>query len=225
MPRSPRALVRWPVVSEVLMRSPVEARCEGVAADMTFLLATTPGSGQVRSGVYRDQANDVIVHDVGKEQQKEDEANLNETFFDRHAQIATHQAFNAEQQNLPAIKNRKRQKVEDAEVHADKGHQQDDLRWATANRFAGNLRDANNALQLLDARASAEKFADHAHRLCEKITGFSESVLGGFTKRGALINDVVLIDNTNLPGVFRAVAQSLLRSHAERKNLALSRNL
>src|SRR6266851_3026302 len=118
MPRSPRALMRLPLVSELLMRSPVEARCAGVADIVEILqlrVVTTTSSPQglqvqalkprnppsglirrTRSGMNRNQSDDVIVHDVSKEQQQEHKPHLNKALFNRHAHIAAHQTFNSE---------------------------------------------------------------------------------------------------------------------------------
>src|SRR5438874_12884790 len=164
MPRSPKALVRWPVVSEVLMRSPVQARCAGVADIFKSLFSKLSASfsdplkysaARPGSGVDWNQSNDVIVHDVSEEQQKEDKADLNDALFDRHAQIAAHQAFNTKQENLAAVENRDRQKIQDPKVDADESHEHNHFRWPVMYRVSGNLRDADDALQLLDGGAPA----------------------------------------------------------------------
>src|SRR5882724_12632857 len=141
----------------------------------------------------RNQSDDVIVHDVSKEQQQEHKTNLNKTLFDRHAQIPTHQTFNTEQKDLAAVENWYRQQVENAKIYADERHQRDDLRRAAVYRVAGNLRDAHYALQLLHGRAPAEQFPHHAKRLCEVITGSPNGKLGRLPQRHSLVNNIVLI--------------------------------
>src|ERR1700741_3643036 len=113
----------------------------------------------------RNQSDDVIVHDVGKQQQKEHEADLNKAFFNRHAQIAAHQAFDSQHKNLTTVENRDRQQIEDAQVDADEGHQRNDLRRSSVYCVAGDLRDADHALQLLDRGAPAEQFSNDSKRL------------------------------------------------------------
>src|ERR1700756_2603961 len=200
MPRSPSTLVRLPLDSELLMRSPVEARCAGVAdilripSELFYIrvckykprnpvqlrvckysfftsgLASTSPETRL-SGMNRNQSDDVIVHDVGKEQQKEHEADLNEAFFHRHAQITAHQAFDTQQQDLAAIENRNRQQIENAQVDADESHQRNNLRRSAVHCIAGNLRDADHALQLLDRGASAEQFSNDSKSLGKVIAG------------------------------------------------------
>src|SRR5438477_408620 len=140
MPRSPSVLMRLPVVCEVLIRSPVDARCGGVTG-ITFLLALSwsranheiHAKNKIKllrrsgSGVNRNQTNDVIVHDVSEQQQKKHKSYLNEALLNDHAQVAAQQTFNRQQQNLPAIENRNRQQIQNSKIHADERHQQNHL--------------------------------------------------------------------------------------------------
>src|SRR5215471_17376206 len=88
IPRSLSVLVKCPVVSEVLMRSPVEARCAGVAA-MKFLNCGGQDDRRPQDFSRRsNSSNDVIVHDVDKQQQKEHKSDLNKSLFHRQAKVA-----------------------------------------------------------------------------------------------------------------------------------------
>src|SRR5271168_821107 len=62
-----------------------------------------------RRSVVREDARYVIVHNDGEDDQEEDYAYLNDSFFDSEADIAAHDAFNGEQQNMAAIEDGDRQ--------------------------------------------------------------------------------------------------------------------
>src|SRR5215471_4980584 len=61
------------------------------------------------SGAERQVAHDVVVHHVSKKNEQEDQADLDEAFFEGHAEIAPANAFHGKQQNVPAIEDRNRQ--------------------------------------------------------------------------------------------------------------------
>src|ERR1043166_9232074 len=104
MPRSPSTSIRRPVVSGALIRSPVDARCAGVAA-IKFLdsLRRTSQSGRKSQTPAKKLANDVIVHDVRKQQQKEDKSNLDEPFFHCQAQVAAQESLDREHHDHAAV--------------------------------------------------------------------------------------------------------------------------
>ena len=62
-----------------------------------------------RRSVVRQDARYVIVHNDGEDDQEEDYAYLNDSFFDGEADIAAHGAFDGEQQNMAAIEDGDRQ--------------------------------------------------------------------------------------------------------------------
>src|ERR1700683_3834905 len=59
--------------------------------------------------VVREDARHVIVHNDGEDDQEEDDAYLNDSFFDYQADIAAHGAFDSEQQDMAAVENGNRQ--------------------------------------------------------------------------------------------------------------------
>src|SRR5690348_10446351 len=158
--RSPReATACWSlaVVSAVLRRSPVETRCDALMAirrqsNRLALRVKTSGKWRERAPLRmnREQAHDVVVHDVGEQDQEKDEADLDEALFERQAEIAAANAFHGEQQNVSAIENRNRQQVEDAQIQAKHRHQVDGVNGALLDRLARLHRDSHNALQLPD---------------------------------------------------------------------------
>ena len=57
----------------------------------------------VGRSVVRQDARHVIVHNDGEDDQEEDDAYLNDSFFDHEANIAAHGAFDGQQQDMAAI--------------------------------------------------------------------------------------------------------------------------
>src|ERR1700736_6472951 len=101
-PRLPKTCCSFPVVSAVLMRSPVEARRDGETAMQCSPAAT----GEKRSGgLGMNEPHQVIVHNVSKERQKKDKSDLHETLFEGHAEVAAQATFDGEKKNVAAVEN------------------------------------------------------------------------------------------------------------------------
>ena len=64
----------------------------------------------------RQQAHDVVVHNVREEHQEEHQAHLHEAFLEAQTEIAPADAFHREQQDVSPVQNRNREQVENAEV-------------------------------------------------------------------------------------------------------------
>jgi len=79
-----------------------------------------------RLRVAGQEPNNVIVHNVDKKNQKEDQADLNEAFLKREAEVSAANAFQGQQQDVAAIENRNRKKIQDSEIDADQGHERND---------------------------------------------------------------------------------------------------
>src|SRR5579862_6633711 len=154
---------------------------------------------RIGSGMRRNHARDVIVHDVCKQEQKEDEADLDDALFNHQADVPPQRPFDREQQDLAAIQNGNREQVEDAQIDTDESHEQDDLRRAATDGFARNLSDPDHALQLLYRGFAAEEPANDAHGLREEVAGLSQSKFAGLSERGPFVINLILIDDADLP--------------------------
>ena len=62
-------------------------------------------------------------------------------------------------------------KIEDAEIDADEGHETDDSVGALGDGLSCGAGDADNALELLDGDAAADKLADNIDGLRDKRSG------------------------------------------------------
>src|SRR5882762_6858830 len=120
IPRPATACCSLPVVSAVLRRSPVEARCVGDVA-----ISNSPLVRDCVLRVDRQQPHNVIVHNVSEQHKEEDKSTLNEALFERQAEITAADTLHREQQDVPTIKNGNRQEIQDTEVEAYDGHQVD----------------------------------------------------------------------------------------------------
>ena len=113
-------------------------------------------------------ARNVVVGDVDDEGEEKDQANLDEALFEGEAEIAAAKSFEDEKDDVATIEDGDGEKIEDAEIDADEGHETDDSVGALGDGLSGGAGDADNALQLLDGDAAADKFADNANGLGDK---------------------------------------------------------
>src|SRR5450631_4491533 len=205
------------------MRSPVETRWDGDDAAMlcppvamprnydrerglrtqlvneatNAIVPNVRGQGK-RSGMRWEHAHDVVVHGICHDRQEEDEANLHEALFKRHAEVPAHDAFDSEQQYVSAVKNGNGQKIQDAEIHADQHHQRKDRKRAFAYGFTGGTRNTHHALQLFDGNAAAEKSGNHANGFADAIAGGDQSVVQSLSKSFAAIGSAVANGDSHL---------------------------
>src|SRR5260370_20973996 len=104
------------------------------------------------------QANYVVVHYVGEKDQEEDQAYLDEAFFEGEAEGAAADALEREEKDVASVEDGNGKKIEDAEIDADERHQRDNCEGALRNGFAGGAGDADYALELFDGDTAAEEF-------------------------------------------------------------------
>ncbi len=64
----------------------------------------------------RQEANYVVVHDVGEEGQEKDQADLNEALFERKAEIAAADALESKEKDVSSIENRDGEQIQDTQV-------------------------------------------------------------------------------------------------------------
>src|SRR5882757_6043430 len=96
------------------------------------------------------QLGNVIEHDERGEDQQHYESCLVDPLLELLVQIATHHAFNQQQDNHPAIQNRNGKKIEDAQIKADDRHQADNrLPARLLNSQAGFPRNSDRPTQVL----------------------------------------------------------------------------
>src|SRR5678809_627041 len=96
---------------------------------------------------------DVVIDNENHHHDQEDEPDLEYRLFDLEAQVAAYEHLNQQQHNAAAIQDGDRQQVENGQVQADHGHQQEERRGTFARGFPGKLRDANGPLQRLRRHA------------------------------------------------------------------------
>src|SRR6266403_1494805 len=176
IPRPATACGSLPVVSAVLRRSPVEARCVGEVA-----ISDSPLVRDCDLRVARQQPHNVIVHNVSEQHQEEHKSNLHEALFERQAEIAAANGFHRQQKNVASIEDGNRQQIQDAEVQADHGHQIDGVHRTLLNRLARLYRNPYEALQLPDGQFAGEEPANYA----DKLAGGTDRFIRGFLHRGA----------------------------------------
>src|SRR5271155_1515630 len=63
------------------------------------------------SRMRRNPPQNVMIHNNGEEHQKKHQSDLHKSLFKIHAQVAPHDPFNGQQQNISAIENGDRQQV------------------------------------------------------------------------------------------------------------------
>jgi hypothetical protein len=86
--------------------------------------------------VALDYFEDVAVHDEAEDGQEEDQADLDEALFHGDAEIAAEGAFDGEEQDVAAIEDWNWEKVEQAEVEADRRHEKKEREWAVLGGLA-----------------------------------------------------------------------------------------
>jgi len=97
--------------------------------DMDQLSARTAGPSaknpvaQLWPAVSEDaQLRDVVEHDVGEEDDDEDESDLVDAFFEGQIDVTANHALDEQEEDHAAIENGERHQVEDSKIDADGGH-------------------------------------------------------------------------------------------------------
>jgi hypothetical protein len=135
------------------------------------------------------ESHDVVVHYVGEQGQQENEAYLDEALLERKAEIAAANSLEGEKQDMATIENRNGQKVQDAEVHADEGHEKDSGGGAQRDSFTGCARDANNALKVFNGNATTEKFSDDAKSVGNESASLCKTFSKGIDKAEGFVGN------------------------------------
>ena len=76
---------------------------------------------------------------------------------------------------MPAIENGDGQKIQDAEVDADEGHEQDRGGWAERDGFTGSTRNADDALKVLHGNAAGNEPGNHAKSIGDEFAGLCKA--------------------------------------------------
>src|SRR5712692_9150613 len=161
----------------------------------------------------RKQPHDVIVHNVGKEYQEEDEADLHEALFEGQAEVTATDPFHGKEQDITAIEDRNRQQVEDAEVHADQHHERNDRQRPPPNSFARGARNTHRALKLPDGDSPAEELSNDADRLLHAFAGHCQGVAHAIGERDAAVGSGITDDHSNLKDRLPGFRNALLGLH------------
>src|SRR5258708_3918177 len=170
----------------------------------------------------RKHPHHVIVHNVCEEDQQEHEANLNEALLEGQAEIAAADAFQGEQKDISAIKDRDGQQVQYAQVHADQNHQRNHRERSLSNGFPSGARNADRALQLPDGNAPAKKFSDDSDGFLSALAGHHECVASAIRERNAAVRSWVNHGHAYLISGFTGFRDALLRLHVGMDQLALA---
>src|SRR5215471_15962398 len=107
----------------------------------------------------RQDFRDVVIDHENHDQHEEYEADFEYRLFDLQAQVAPNKHFNEQQHNAPAIQNGNGQQVENCQVQADHGHQQEEGGGPFAGGFAGKLSDADRSFERLRRHAALDDAA------------------------------------------------------------------
>ncbi len=166
--------------------------------------------------------DDVIVHNVGDEDQEEDQADLDETLLEGQAEIATAKALERKKKDVTTIENGDGEKIENAKIHADESHKGDDGVGALRNGFTGGARDTDDALELFDGDSATEKLADHVDGLRDESRSLQARGFEGFDRANAFIGEREFALDANLIILFSAFGHALLRSDGEGELLSLA---
>src|SRR5262249_23574400 len=110
---------------------------------------------------WRQQLQDVIVKNDDHHQQQERHADLNDSFLDPQAQVASHHKFDQKQQHHSAVENRYREQVDETEIQADRGGQRDQRRHPDTCRLARGLDDSYRTIQLFQRSLTPEQPANN----------------------------------------------------------------
>src|SRR5205823_2084793 len=115
--------------------------------------------------------------------EQEDEPHLDDRFLDRHAQVASNQHLDQQQQYHTAVENRNRQQIEDREVETHDRHQAHERRHAFFRRLTRERRHSDWTLELLGRHTalenSLEELEDHRRALDVLANRFLERVRKG----------------------------------------------
>src|SRR5579864_7193638 len=111
------------------------------------------------------ELQNIAVHDESKNAQKEDEANLNEAFLHRNAEIAAECTFDCQHQYVAAVENRNGKQVQQTEIQANNCHEFDQTHRTALGGASRLSRDANDALKLANRDLSGEKPGKHVEDL------------------------------------------------------------
>jgi hypothetical protein len=167
-----------------------------------------------------EQADYVVVHDVGEQDQEEDEAYLDEAFLEGEAEVAAAKAFEREEENVASVEDGNGKKIEDAEVDADEGHQRDDGEGALRNGLTSGARDADYALELLDGDAAAKEFAEDAEGFFHDIPGARAGFGDGLREADSFIGESGFGCHADLIFGVGGIGDSLFGRDGESESLA-----
>jgi len=167
-----------------------------------------------------EEADYVVIHDVGEEDQEEDEANLDEAFLEGEAEIAAADAFEGEEEDVASVEDGNGEKIQDAEIDADEGHERDDGEGALRNSFAGGAGDADEALELLGGDAAAEEFAEDAEGFFHDFPGAGAGFGESLDHADALVGEGGFGSDADLILGVGGVGDALLGRDGESESLA-----
>src|SRR5258708_11838612 len=218
MPSRPTACCNLPVVSAVLSRSPVETRC----ADEAAMLRSPDAGRSAGLGMRRQQPHDVIVHNVGKQDQEKHQSDLDEALLECETQVSPHEALDGQEQNVPSVEDWNGQQVQDSQVNANQYHYGNHCRWAFADCFAGNARNPNGALELLHGNAPAEEFSNHSHGILDHFEGSPRRRRSARCKAHPLIRDIGIGSNTDLIVVSARLGYALFGRYSQMQDLSIA---
>src|SRR5690348_8686276 len=140
---------KLPGVSWTLMRSPVETRWP--VADAML--------------VAGEEADDVVVHHEAEDSEQKHEADLDEALLHGEAEVAAERAFDGEHEDVAAVEYRDGKEIQDAEIDAEKRHEEDELGSAELRGFRGHVNDADGPGEILERDAAGEKSGEHGEDL------------------------------------------------------------
>ena len=81
---------------------------------------------------FRECLDDVVIDNESGDQEQESEAGLHDSLFDAQAGVPADHALNQQHQNDASVQDRDGEKIEDAKVQADGGHQAEQVPQALA---------------------------------------------------------------------------------------------
>src|SRR5579883_2725434 len=200
-------------------RNPVRRDC------VHFFLPGGSPEREDTSGMKWKPPQNVMIHNNGEEDQKEDEANLNVAFFERHTQVAPQASFNRQEQNVSAIENRDGQEIENTKIDADQNHQRDDSQGTAVHGALRLVTNPHRPLQLADRNPAGEELSDHIHRAAHRVPREVVGDAQTLAETHATIGCLLAPHDPNLIDAFPIIIEAHLRGDGRVNYLAFAQNI
>lgn len=131
------------------------------------------------------EADDVVAEGDEEEGEDDDEADRAGDLSRALAERASTHRLERVEHEVAAVEDGDREEVDEADVHADQRHQQEEVAWALLGGGAGDVKDPDDRAELIDAALKGEELLDAGPHQPEHADGLLSGGAGGVGEAAA----------------------------------------